>query len=87
MILPPDKKPGEAEVQLPLPPQIISLADLSVTVNGEPSESVGLRGEKLVWSGPLQAEPSRVVVTYTAVGRGIFSLNRISEVPTLTTTP
>src|SRR5688572_21812261 len=31
---------GECEVQLPLPPQIISLADLQVTVNSNVSESV-----------------------------------------------
>src|SRR5688500_2682226 len=33
---------GETELRLPLPPQIISLGDLVVTVNGQPSESVVL---------------------------------------------
>src|SRR3982750_4095478 len=33
-------KTGECEVLLPLPPQIISLADLEGTVNSQPSQSV-----------------------------------------------
>src|SRR6266480_4476363 len=44
---------GESEIQLPLPPQIISLADLTVLVNGQVSESVTLRDDKLVWNGAL----------------------------------
>src|SRR4029079_19747931 len=40
---------GECEVQLPLPPQIISLAGLQVTVNSAPSESVQIRADKLGW--------------------------------------
>jgi len=48
-------KSGECEVLLPLPPQIISLADLEVTVNSRPSEAVEIRGDKLVWSGVLSA--------------------------------
>ena len=39
---------GECEVHLPLPPQIISLADLEVTVNSQPSEAVEIRGDELV---------------------------------------
>src|SRR3569832_266326 len=42
---------GDCEVQLPLPPQIISLADLEVTVNSIASQSVEIRGDKLVWFG------------------------------------
>src|SRR2546423_7181304 len=30
---------GESEIELPLPPQLISLADLKVTVDGQPSEA------------------------------------------------
>src|ERR687895_365010 len=30
---------AEAEIELPLPPQIISLADLSVTVDGTPADA------------------------------------------------
>src|SRR6266536_6510137 len=50
-------KTGECEVLLPLPPQIISLADLEVTVNSQPSETIEIRGDKLVWSGTLPADP------------------------------
>src|SRR6266853_1181354 len=38
-VLNPGRK-SECEVLLPLPPQIISLADLAVTVRSQPSESV-----------------------------------------------
>src|ERR1051325_7736931 len=49
---------GECEVLLPLPPQIISLADLEVTVNSRPSESVEIRRDKLAWFGTLPIEPT-----------------------------
>ncbi|HKQ36646.1 MAG TPA: type II secretion system protein [Verrucomicrobiae bacterium] len=66
--------PGECEVLLPLPPQIISLADLEVTVNSKPSESVEIRGDKLVWAGTLSAEPVAMTIGYSAVGKGIYHL-------------
>jgi prepilin-type N-terminal cleavage/methylation domain-containing protein len=65
---------GECEVLLPLPPQIISLADLQVTVNSLPSDSVEIRGNKLVWFGPLPAQPTPMTVTYSAVGKGLYNL-------------
>ena len=66
---------GESEVLLPLPPQIISLADLKINVNGHPSDSVALREDKLVWSGALSPDaPAEMDITYTAVGRGIYQL-------------
>lgn len=65
---------GECEVLLPLPPQIISLADLQVTVNSQPSESVEIRGDKLVWSGALPAEPTPMAIDYSAIGKGIYNL-------------
>src|ERR1051325_6391202 len=65
---------GECEVQLPLPPQIISLADLAVTVNSIPSESVEIRGDKLVWFGSLPAEPTPMTIAFSAVGKGIYNL-------------
>jgi len=65
---------GECEVRLPLPPEIISLADLDVTVNSQHSNSVEIRGDRLVWSGTLPAEPVPLSITYSAVGRGIYSL-------------
>jgi prepilin-type N-terminal cleavage/methylation domain-containing protein len=65
---------GECEVLLPLPPQIISLADLEVTVNSQPSESVEIRGDKLVWFGALPAEPTLMTIAFSAVGKGLYNL-------------
>ncbi|MEA2735699.1 MAG: hypothetical protein QOE14_2150 [Humisphaera sp.] len=67
---------GDREIQIPLPPQIISLADLSISVGGQTSDAVALRGDKLVWTGALPPGdvPVPVEVTYAAVGRGIYSL-------------
>ena len=65
---------GICEVLLPLPPQIISLADLEITVNSNPSESVEIRGDKLVWFGTLPSEPTRMTVAYSAVGKGLYKL-------------
>ena len=48
---------GECEVLLPLPPQIISLADLEVTVNSQPSAAVEIRGTS--WSGLARCQASR----------------------------
>lgn len=70
----PPKEPGDCELELPLPPQIISLADLSVTAGAKPSEMVALRNGKLVWRGALAAEPATLEVTYTAVGKGLYEL-------------
>ena len=66
---------GACEIELPLPPQIISLADLSINVGGQPSEQVIRRGSKLVWRGELTSEPASLDVTYTAVGKGLYELN------------
>ena len=65
---------GACEVLLPLPPQIISLADLEVTVNGQSSESVEIRGDKLVWFGALPSEPTPISISYSAVGKGVYYL-------------
>ena len=59
---------------LPLPPQIISLADLEVTVNSQPSASVEIRGDKLVWFGNLPGEPTPMSIAYSAVGKGLYTL-------------
>lgn len=65
----------EHEVVLPLPPQIISLADLTVTMNGEPSDAVLIRGDRLVWHGRVDPiGPAKLDVTYTAVGKGLYVL-------------
>jgi prepilin-type N-terminal cleavage/methylation domain-containing protein len=65
---------GDCEVQLPLPPQIISLADLEVTVNSEPSDSIEIRGDKLVWFGGLPGVPTPMSIAYSAVGKGLYNL-------------
>jgi prepilin-type N-terminal cleavage/methylation domain-containing protein len=65
---------GECEVLLPLPPQIISLADLEISVNSQPSDSIEIRGNKLVWFGALPAQPTSMTVTYSAVGKGLYDL-------------
>jgi prepilin-type N-terminal cleavage/methylation domain-containing protein len=65
---------GECEVLLPLPPQIISLADLEVTVNSQPGESVEIRGDKLVWFGVLPAQSTPMTIAYSAVGKGVYYL-------------
>lgn len=70
----PKDKAGECKLELPLPPQTISLADLSITVGDKSSESVERQDGKLVWTGTLKAEPTTLEVTYTAVGKGVYEL-------------
>lgn len=65
---------ADCEVLLPLPPQIISLANLEVTVNSRRSESVEIRGDKLVWIGTLPGEPTPMTIAYSAVGKGLYNL-------------
>jgi prepilin-type N-terminal cleavage/methylation domain-containing protein len=71
----PPRQTGDCELELPLPPQIISLSDLSVTAGGRASELVALRNGKLVWRGALAAEPTELDITYTAVGKGLYELS------------
>jgi hypothetical protein len=71
---PVDGQDARCEIQLPLPPQIISLADLSVTINGEPSDAVSVRDATLVWTGQLPSGGVPIHVTYSAVGKGLYSL-------------
>ena len=65
---------GPCEVLLPLPPQIISLADLEITLNEQPTDSVEIRGDKLIWSGTLPSGPTPMSIAYSAVGKGLFNL-------------
>jgi prepilin-type N-terminal cleavage/methylation domain-containing protein len=65
----------ECELELPLPPQTISLSDLSITAGGKPSEQVALRDGKMIWRGALAAQPTPLDVTYTAVGKGLYELS------------
>jgi hypothetical protein len=71
----PSEQNHDCEIVLPMPPQIISLADLSITMAGDPSEQVSLRDGKLVWRGTLPAQPTPLKITYTAVGKGLFELS------------
>jgi hypothetical protein len=73
--LSPRPEAGECGLELPLPPQVISLADLTITAGGKPSETVTLRDGKLVWRGALAAEPTPLEVAYTAVGKGLYELS------------
>lgn len=68
---------GLCEVVLPLPPQIISLADLSISAGPERTTDVLIRDGRLVWRGRLPGERTPMQVVYTAVGKGLYSL----EVP------
>ncbi len=71
----PADEAGDCELELPLPPQTISLADLSITAGGKPSDMVAMRDGKLVWRGPLAAGPTAMEVTYTAIGKGVYELS------------
>ena len=71
----PKEEAGDCELELPLPPQIISLADLSIKADGQLSEKVLRRNGKLVWQGKLSAKPTLLDVTYTAVGKGLYELS------------
>jgi prepilin-type N-terminal cleavage/methylation domain-containing protein len=71
----PQGKAGDCELELPLPPQTISLADLSISADGQASELVAMRNGKLVWRGPLAAEPTHLEINYTSVGKGLFELS------------
>ena len=66
---------GECELELPLPPQIISLADLSIATEDGPREQVTLRDGRLVWRGELPAEQTTLDVTDTATGKGLYELS------------
>ncbi len=71
----PNGQGGDCEILLPLPPQIISLADLSIKVGEQNSEKVSMRDGKLVWRGELPDKPVPLDITYTAVGKGLYDLS------------
>jgi Tfp pilus assembly protein PilE len=65
----------ECEIQLPVPPQVISLGGLSISVDGVNSDDVALVNDKLTWHGTMTIDNvAHVRVTYDAVGRGLFAL-------------
>ena len=55
-------------------PKIVSLADLDIAVDGQPSASVEIRGDKLAWFGTLPAEPVPMTIGYSAVDKGLYKL-------------
>jgi prepilin-type N-terminal cleavage/methylation domain-containing protein len=65
---------GDCEIELPLPPQIISLADLSITIDDKANEHITVRDGRLVWQGTLPEQKTTLDVTYTAVGKGLYEL-------------
>ncbi len=71
----PDAQAGRCEIGLPLPPQVISLADLSITVGGQHSETISLRDGKMFWQGELPAESTPIHIEYSAVGKGLYELS------------
>lgn len=66
---------GPCEIELPLPPQIISLAELSFTMSGKSEENIEIRGGKLIWRGELAHQPAPIEVHYAAVGKGLYELS------------
>ena len=75
----PKEGQGKCQLELPLPPKIISLGDLDVCVNGEPSESFSVEGNHLVWQGLLEGKPSaEITVAYSATGKGVYTLEKPS---------
>jgi hypothetical protein len=75
----PNEGQGKCQLELPLPPQIISLGDLDVHVNGELSESFSLEGNHLVWQGSFDGKPSAEIdVAYSATGKGVYTLEKPS---------
>jgi hypothetical protein len=71
----PTSAPAECEVHLPLPPQIISLADLDVKVYGVPSTTVAMAGGRLIWRGVVCSDPALdLSISYSAVGKRVYRL-------------
>jgi len=71
----PDAATSKCEVHLPLPPQLISLSELNVTINGDPSENISIRDGYLVWRGEIDADEAiPMEVEFTAIGKGIYTL-------------
>lgn len=73
----PTKGGDRCQIELPLPPKIISLADVDVTVNGEPNEDFVLARGHLIWHGRLEDEQtSEITVAYSATGKGVYTLEK-----------
>jgi Tfp pilus assembly protein PilE len=71
----PGNEAGDCELELPMPPQTIPLADLAITAGGKPSEIVALRDGKMIWRGALATETTLLEITYAAGGKGLYELS------------
>ncbi|MGC9454901.1 MAG: hypothetical protein ACP5HU_08535 [Phycisphaerae bacterium] len=66
---------AKSTIRLPLPPQLISLSDVKLSVNDDPDDSVRWYGRYLLWEGSLDAHtPAEIDISYTAVGKGVFEI-------------
>jgi prepilin-type N-terminal cleavage/methylation domain-containing protein len=70
-----DKGHEQSEIELPLPPQIISLTEMTILRGNELNEQAHIRNGKLVWTGTLSNEDTEFNVTYNAVGKGVYELS------------
>ena len=71
---------GPARISLPLPPQLISLADMQVLVGGNDTADVAIHDGHLLWTGELPTdEDAPIAITYTAVGKGIYTIEKPNE--------
>jgi hypothetical protein len=70
---------GECQIELPLPPKIISLANVDFRVDGQPAEGFRLENDHLIWQGPLQGnQTAEIIVAYSATGKGVYTLEKPS---------
>ena len=69
-----DNLTGISQIELPLPPKVISLSDLSISVGGKTSQPTTVKHGKIIWQGELGNELTDIEITYTAVGKGVFEL-------------
>lgn len=67
------------EFELPLPPQTISVADVSIESPETPNSTNAFQNGKLLWRGTLTEQPVTLKIAYTAVGKGLFQLSAPQE--------
>ena len=70
----PARTPGEYYIALPLPPEIVSLAELEVRVGDQVCEDVVITPGQLRCTVSLNDSPQSIEARYSAVGRGVFGL-------------
>jgi hypothetical protein len=70
----PARTTGEYYIALPLPPEIVSLAELEVRVGDQVCEDVVIVPRQLRCTVSLNDSPQSIEAHYSAVGRGVFGL-------------